>query len=171
MVFTSCSKSQDAVDSKWSSVQYYYSCGPLPPPYQYSFDLSVNGDGTGVLIYRLGNDVNKEPLVYNFTVCPCDLKTLNGKVENSDLLSGKVEAVPENKHPIGGSLERARIIIPNPNPDLDQPPRVIESPYFPTDEYKQNLKELYDFIKTLVPKETWSDVSAKQTEYESNYKK
>lgn len=171
MIFTSCSKSQDTVKASWSSVQYYYTRGPLPPPYHFSFDLSVNGDGSGVLIYRLGYDVNKEPLVYNFTVDSDGLKSLNCKVESSNLLSGKVEAVPENKHPIGGPLERVRIIIPNPNPDLDQPPRVIESPYFPTDEYKQNLQELYEFIKTLVPKETWFDINGKQTEYEANYKK
>jgi len=171
IVFTSCSKSQDSTKATWSSVQYYYTRGPLPPPYHFSFDLTVNGDGTGILIYRLGYDASSEPLVYNFTVNPDELSTLNCKVKNSKLLTGKVEAVPENKHPIGGPTERVRIIIPNPNPDLDQPPRVIESPYFPLDEYKQDLQELYEYIKKLVPEKTWFDINGKQTEYEANYKK
>lgn len=171
MVFTSCSKSQDSIPKVWSSVQYNYTAGPLPPPYHHSFDISVNSDGDSKLIYRLGYDNSKEPLVYTFMVSPADIKNLDEKVVCSKLLTGNVEAIPENKHPIGGSLNKVRIIIPNPNPDLDQPPRVIESPYFPTEDYKDGLQDLYDFIKTLVPVETWNDVSLKKEEYEKSFKK
>ena len=169
-VFTSCTKSQDINIKDWSVVRYYYSRGPLPPPYHYSFEITVNNGGSSMLNYYLGYD-NNTPLVYNFTVSTDDLKLLEEKIGNSNLASGKVESMPENEHPIGGPLNKVKLIITDPNPDLDQPPKVFESPYFPKEEFKKNLQELYEFIEKLVPGDVWLDVGGKKTEYETNYKK
>jgi len=169
-VFTSCAKSQDSLFKDWSDVQYFYTAGPLPPPYHYSYDVAVNRNGVSILTYRLGYETNKDPLTYNFNVCADDLKLLEEKIVSSNLASGKIEAVPEGRHPIGGSLNKVRLICTNPNPDLDQPPKMIESPYFPKDEYKENLQELYDFIKKLVPEDVWTDVKTKKEEFEKSMK-
>jgi hypothetical protein len=170
VVLTSCSKSQDISIKDWSAIQYYYSSGPLPPPYHFSYEITINNGGSSMLNYYLGYD-NKAPLIYNFTVSQEDLKQLEDKIVNSNLISGKIESLAENKHPVGGSLNKAKLIIADPNPDLDQPPRVIESPYFPKEEFKENLQELYEFLKKLVPADVWLDVNGKTTEYEANNKK
>lgn len=169
-VLTSCTKSQDTTPVDWSSCQYFYSRGPLPPPYHYSLEVIVNNNGTGALNYHLGYGENT-PLNYSFTVSTDDLKLLSEKICHSKIASDKVAPVPENEHPIGGPTEYARLIITNSNPDLDQPPRVFQSPVFPKEEYKNDLKELYEFVMSLVPQDVWLDVNGKQTEYETNFKK
>ena len=40
-------------------------------------------------------------------------------------------------------IQNVKITIVNPDPNLDQPPRVIETPYFPIEEYKEGLGNLY----------------------------
>jgi hypothetical protein len=169
-VLTSCSKSQDDSHTDWSSVQYIYSRGPLPPPYHYNYNISVNKDGSGAVNYNLGYGENT-PLNYTFTVSSEDIKLLSEKICKSKITSDKVAPVPENEHPIGGQTEYAKVVITNPNPDLDQPPKVYQSPVFPKEEFKSDLNELYEFIQKLVPKDVWFDVNGKQTEYQSNFKK
>lgn len=170
VVLTSCSKSQDDSHTDWSSVQYIYSRGPLPPPYHYNYNIAVNKDGSGTLNYNLGYGENS-PLSYSFTVSAEDIKLLGEKICKSKIASDKVAPVPENEHPIGGQTEYAKVVITNPNPDLDQPPKVYQSPVFPKEEFKSDLNELYEFIQKLVPSDVWFDVNGKQTEYQSNFKK
>ncbi len=168
-MLTSCSNSKHTSDSSWTSIQYSYSSGPLPPPYHFNYDITVNSDCTAALSYRLGYE-DSQPLNYTFTVPKEKLKLLNEKIAASQIASGKIEAVPENKHPVGGSLENAKLVVTKSNPDLDQPPKAFESPYFPEEKYKKNLDDLYAFIKSLVPQSTWDDINAKKTEYESKHK-
>jgi hypothetical protein len=169
-VIASCTNSQDVTSNEWSAIQYYYSSGPLPPPYHYSYDITTNNDGTSSLNYRLGYDEQIPPINYSYTVSKENLKLLTEKIANSKLTTGKIDAEPENKHPVGGSLERVRLIVTKADPDLDQPPKAFESPYFPTVSYKKNLEELYLFITKLVPDSIWSDVKIKKSEFESKNK-
>jgi hypothetical protein len=169
-ILASCTNSQDVTSSEWSAIQYYYSSGPLPPPYHYSYEVNVNNDGTSSLNYRFGYDEQNPPINYSFNISKDNLKLLSEKIANSKLATGKIEAEPENKHPVGGSLERVKLIITKSDPDLDQPPKAYESPYFPTAAYKKNLEELYLFINKLVPDSIWADVKAKKSEFESKSK-
>ncbi len=168
--FVSCSKSQEESSVNWASVQYFYSRGSLPPPYHYNFSITVNNDGTSALNYNLGYGENP-PLNYAFTVKPEDLKLLSNKINASPLASEKTESLSEKDNPVGGPTDYIRIIITNSNPDLDQPPKVIQSPVFPKEEFKKDLNDLYEFVKKLVPSDVWLDVNGKQTEYETNFKK
>lgn len=169
-VIASCTNSQDVSTNEWSAIQYFYNSGPLPPPYHYSYEITVNNNGESALNYRLGYDEQRAPINYTFNITKENLKRLSEKIRTSQIATGKIEAVPENQHPIGGSLERIRLIITKADPDLDQPPKAIESPYFPTEKYKKNLEELYSFINKLVPDSIWSDIKAKKTEFESQNK-
>lgn len=168
-ILASCSNSQQNADSSWTSIQYSYSSGPLPPPYHYSYDITVNSDCTASLNYLLGYE-ESQPLNYNFKVTIDKIKLLNDKITASQIATGKIEAVPENKHPVGGSLEKVKLIVTKSNPDLDQPPKAFESPYFPVEKYKNNLEELYTFIKSLVPENIWNEVKAKKSDFESKNK-
>ncbi|MFA5011514.1 MAG: hypothetical protein WC644_06120 [Ignavibacteria bacterium] len=169
-VIASCTNSQDVTKSDWSALQYFYNSGPLPPPYHYSYEITINNNGESSLNYRLGYDEQKPPINYSFNVSKQDLKLLSEKITTSQLATGKIKAVPENQHPVGGSLERVKLIITKENPELDQPPVAFESPYFPIEMYKKNLDELYSFIKKLVPDSIWADAEAKKSEFENNHK-
>lgn len=165
-IIASCTISQDVRPNEWSAIQYFYDSGPLPPPYHYNYEVTINNDGASSLSYRFGYDEQNSPISHSFIVSKENLKILSEKISVSQLSTGKVESVPENQHPIGGSLERVRLIITKANPDLDQPPKAIDSPYFPTKKYKKNLEELYSMVNKLVPDSIWSDVKTKKSEYE-----
>ena len=62
------------------------------------------------------------------------------------------------------------VIIADTNTMFDRPPQVKTSPYFPTDEFKEDLQNLYKFTTSLVPKDLWDQVEIKRKEYEENYK-
>lgn len=168
-LLTSCSNSQQNADSSWTSIQYSYSSGPLPPPYHYSYDITVNSDCTASLNYMLGYE-ESQPLNYTFSITKDKMKMLSEKISASQISTGKIESVPENRHPIGGSLEKAKLVVTKADPNLDQPPKAFESPYFPVEKYKKNLEELYTFIKSLVPENVWSEVNAKKSDFESKHK-
>lgn len=165
-IIASCTNSQDVSINEWSAIQYFYNSGPLPPPYHYNYEVTINNDGASSLNYRLGYDEQNPYLNYSFILSKENMKVLSDKISLSQLSTGKIESEPENHHPVGGSLEKARLIITKANPDLDQPPKAFESPYFPTEKYKKNLEELYSLINKLVPDSIWSDVKAKKSEYE-----
>lgn len=169
-ILGSCTNSQDVTSNEWTSIQYYYSSGPLPPPYHYNYEFTINNNCTSSLNYRLGYNEQDPPFNYSFNVSKENLKVLSEKITLSQLSTGKIESEPENRHPVGGSLERVRLVITKDDPDLDQPPKAYESPYFPTEKYKKNLEELYSFMKKLVPDSIWSDINARKSEYESKNK-
>jgi len=169
MIFSSCTRAQDGKLENWSLITYSYSSGPLPPPYHYSYQFNINNDGKSNLNFVLGYD-NTTVLDYNFDVSKEDLKKLEEQIIHSQILTG-IKALPENRHPIGGPLSQVRLVIVNPNPDLDQPPKVFETPYFPEKAFESCVNELYEFIDTLIPKSVNDDITAKKKEYEEKNKK
>ena len=168
MAFASCSVSQDEV--KWSSVNYMFESGPLPPIYQYSYSVTINRNCDGGMVGFIGSDPSNPSLTYEFKVSKDSLKFLNDAIKNSKILIEDIAELPEGKRPVGGHLEKVRIIIENDNPNLDQPPRVKESPFFPVEKYQKGLNNLYETILSFVPKNVWDDFNAKKEEYQKNGK-
>ncbi|MCE1166000.1 MAG: hypothetical protein LWX07_11435 [Bacteroidetes bacterium] len=168
LMTASCTKSQDM---NWTSLTYEFSAGPLPPPYHYQYSISINHDGSANMMYKLGYDDKDPAYNYSFTVDPEAMRELDNKIKESQLLDAKLEAMPENEHPVGGPLNRVVIYRVNSDPNLDQPPQVFEAPYFPKREYMKGLVGLYDYIDGLVPDDVNSDISAKKTEFESEHKR
>ena len=171
----SCSNSQNQVSDNpvgWASVQLFYECGPLPPQYRYDYSISINRDGIGNFACNLGYDKSLPAIIYNFKLSNDSLEILDKAIKESNVLTEKIEAMPENMHPIGGSTYKVRIILPGQKGDslTDRPPRVIETPEFPLEKYKPALEKLYDAIKTTVPKSYWDDLELKKKEFEANYK-
>lgn len=167
LVFASCSTSQDSV--KWSSVSYMYESGPLPPKYQYNYTITLNTNLDGGMVAFFGGDPANPSLTYDFKISKDSIKILTEAIKNSKILEEEIGQLPENMHPIGGSLEKVRVVLVNENPNLDQPPRAKESPYFPVEKYKKGLQNLYETIKVFVPKKVWDDFEAKRTEYQNSH--
>jgi hypothetical protein len=168
LVLASCSSSQ--VEEKWSSVNYMFESGPLPPKYQYSYTITINRNCDGMVVAFIGADASNSSLTYEFKFSKDSLKYLNDAIKESKILTESIEEEPEGKRPVGGHLEKVRVIIENTNPNLDQPPRVKESPYFPIKKYRLGLYSLYETIQSYVPENIWDDFNAKKEEYQKNSK-
>ena len=160
---TSCGRAQvDSIKNDWGSVQYFYDCGPLPPKYHHEYVITINKDNSAGMVYSFGYDKSVPSLLYDFKISAEDLKNLNDAVIASSMLDKDIPPMPENQHPIGGSMRKVRIVFVDTNSNFDRPPRVKESPYFPVAEYKENLENLYKVIVSLVPKNVWDDIENKK---------
>jgi hypothetical protein len=150
LVFTSCTKSQDDPGAIWTSLIYSYDCGPLPPPHHYEYTLSINADGSAIYTYQSDYE-GKKVTTRNFKITDEQMAGLKVRLVASLIFTNKIEKLDEGKHPIGGSTENVKVFVVNPDPNLDQPPQVFESPYFPKDEFKPMLELLYAYIQGLIP--------------------
>jgi hypothetical protein len=164
-VFASCSTSQ--VEDKWSSVQYMFESGPLPPKYQYSYTVTINNNCDGVMVCFIGADPSNSSLTYEFKIPKDSLIYLNDAIKKSKILIEEITEEPEGNRPVGGHLEKVRVVLIDDNPNLDRPPRVKESPYFPAKKYRLGLYSLYETIQSYVPENIWDDFNAKKEEYQS----
>lgn len=164
LIFASCSVSQTEI--KWSSLSYMYESGPLPPKYQYSYTITLNTNCDGGVVAFIGTDPSNSSLTYEFKISKDSIILLDNAVKESKILDEEIERLPEGKHPIGGYLEKVRVVLFDDNPNLDRPPRVKESPYFPTEKYKEALQNLYKTIVAFVPQKVWDDFEAKKQEYQ-----
>jgi hypothetical protein len=165
LMFYSCSTSQSSYE--WSSLSYMYESGPLPPKYQYNYTITLNTNFEGGMVAFVGADPSNPSLTYDFKISKDNLKSLDEAVKKSKILEDVIESIPEGSQPIGGHLEKIRVILYDDNPNLDRPPRVKESPYFPVEKYKNGLQKLYETVKAFVPKKVWDNFEAKKQEYQS----
>lgn len=168
LIFVSCSTSQ--IGDKWSSLSYMYESGPLPPKYQYSYTVNLNTNCDGGVVCFIGDDPSNSSLIYEFKFSKDSLVILDDAIKKSKILEEEIGKLPEGQHPIGGHLEKVRVILFDDNPNLDRPPRVKESPYFPVEKYRSGLQNLYKTILAFVPKKIWDDFEAKKQEFQSKEK-
>ncbi|MBI5403032.1 MAG: hypothetical protein HY959_06500 [Ignavibacteriae bacterium] len=165
LLIISCAGSQSG--PKWSSVSLMYESGPLPPKYQYSYTVTINTNGDGGVVCFVGADPSNPSLTYDFKCTPENTKKIDEAIKKSKILEDEITEMPEGKRPIGGHLEKVRVILENENPNLDQPPKVKESPYFPDEKYRSGLNNLYETIQKIVPSSVWDDFEKKKSEYQS----
>jgi hypothetical protein len=143
----------------------------MPPPYFYSYSILINSDdASGFLKYAFDySQEDNPPLEYKLTFSEEQMGILNEAIRGSKVLCEEIESVPDSLQPIGGSVENIKITIVDPNPDLDQPPRIIKTPYFPIEKYKEGLENLYETINKLVPESIWEEIKTKKDEYIKQY--
>lgn len=156
---------------KWSTLEYSFRSGTMPPPYFYSYSILINSDdASGFLKYAFDySQEDNPPLEYKLTLSEEQMGILNEAIKESKVLCEEIESVPDSLQPIGGSVQNVKITIVNPDPNLDQPPRIIETPYFPIEEYKDGLENLYETINKLVPENIWEEIKTKKYEYIKQY--
>ena len=51
------------------------------------------------------------------------------------------------------------------DPNLDQLPQTITTPYFPEKEYTERLAKLYDLMKSYIPEATWKRIEGLKEGY------
>ncbi len=152
------------ITENWEVLTYEYESGPITPKYQYSYKIIVNSNRNCEYIYTFPMERSKT-LEYKFQITKEQMTGLNDAIKKSKILEIQIPKLPEGKTPIGGDLEQVKIVVPNPDPYLDQPPKVYESPYFPEEKYKEDLENLYNVIKKLVPENFRKEAEEKRQEF------
>jgi len=165
MFFFSCAGSQD--NNKWSSVSYMYDSGPLPPEYQYNYVVTIHSNGEAAMVYFIGADPSNSSLTYDFKCTPENLKKIGDAIAKSKILDEDIKEEPEGNRPIGGHLEKVRVVLEEENPLLDRAPRMKESPYFPLKKYRDGLNKLFETVASFVPENVWLDIEKKKSELKS----
>jgi hypothetical protein len=155
--------------NQWEEIVYHYQTGTVPPPYYYSYDLTINPSGTGTLVYspNYGKDTT---WVYNITLSEDDVNRLSSAISESGVLTGTISELPDSLRPIGGALQNISIQQPR-DPNLDQTPGRIVVPYFPKPEFREKIMNLYSQIKKMVPQSIWDEIDLRKGEYIKNHKK
>lgn len=170
--YSCSSKNVTSDDPKWTIIQYYFQTGTVPPPYYYSYSILINTDKKVILKYIAGylqDDTNT--FNYELTLTNDQLKTLNDEIEKSEVIEGDIKSLPQDRTPVGGSNNSLRITFVNPNPNLDQPPRIKDITPFPEKQWVEKLDNLYKYIKELVPKANWDDAAKRRDEYMEKHKR
>ena len=164
LFFYSCAGSGSG--DKWSSVTYMFESGPLPPKYQYSYNLTIQNNGTAGFVGFIGADPSNSSITYDFKCTPEEVKKISDAIVKSKILEGEIKELPDGERPVGGHLEKARIVLVQDNPNLDRPPAVKESPYFPADKYRDGLNKLYETLQKTIPEKIWFDFEGKKSEFQ-----
>jgi len=155
--------------NQWEEIVYHYQTGTVPPPYYYSYDLTINPSGTGTLVYfpNYGKDTT---WVYNITFSQDDINTLSSAISESGVLTGTISELSDSLKPIGGALQNISIQQPQ-DPNLDQTPPRIVVPYFPKPEFMEKIMVLYSFIQKIVPENIRNEINLRKEEYIKNHEK
>lgn len=144
---TSCAQTD------WSKLIYSYNAGSLPPPYRYSYKITINIDGNAELEYVSGfksNDKNK--FNHKFEVSKINLSKLIEEIKSNDILNRNIKSRPSEEIPDGGHSDDLTIFY---NDEL-----INTVPNYPELKYENALNKLYKSITVCVPVEIWNEVNS-----------
>lgn len=156
-------------NTKWTDIMYHYQTGTIPPPYYYKYDLTINSAGFGTLVYYPDYS-EMTSWVFALKFSEEDINKLDKLISESNLLNETIPSLPDSLHPIGGPLKSLTIVLEQ-DPNLDQAPPRIKTPYFPAEEYKEKINSIYEEIRNLVPQSTWDEIKTRKDEFIEKYKK
>lgn len=158
LAFFSC---RSSAQNKWEKLEYYYNVGSLPPPYHYSYTVTIDKDGKGNLKYLGGYEsTDKNTSEYTFELSTGELKKLRKEIKNSGILNLDIEQRPGEKIPDGGHSDNLQIY----SKDDDGKLQCIKSiPSYPDLKYENILNKLYETIKKSVPENIWKEVESKKS--------
>jgi hypothetical protein len=162
----SCGNTQE-INRNWEILDYSFSSGPVSPEYQYGYRIIINYDRSCFIQYFIPGSDNFE---YTFSIINEQMEMLNIKLNECRIFDDDIPSLALEEIPDGGSNETVSITVPNPDPNLDQPPRVFSSPVYPQEPYKTNLDKLYSYINELVPENIKAEAESKRLDIIKNKK-
>ncbi len=154
-----CGAAEVAVETPADfALVYSWSEGSLPPPYHYSYTISLQPDGAGELVFVPGYSGGETPIwTEAFSVSSAQRSSLYTLMREKDLFSR--EFPPNDELSVGGSTESLQATASGQQIQL--PPQLR-----PGDEAM--LSAVYAGINSLVPAELWAQVRQKHQEYEDS---
>lgn len=144
----------------WSELFFHYQTGTVPPPYYFSYDITVGQDGTLTLAYHPGYQTDST-WRYDLKLTTESIADLNKAIIESGVLTESIPELPQEHRPIGGALQHVTIMLKQ-DPNSDRMPRRVATPDFPQEAYKEKLNTLYEQIIKLVPQSTWDEIETRK---------
>ncbi len=154
---------------KWTDIMYHYQTGTIPPPHYYKYDLTINSAGFGTLVYYPDYS-EMDSWVFALKFSEDDINKLDNIISESNILNESIPSLPDSLLPVGGPLQNMTVVLEQ-DPNLDQIPPRVSTPYFPAAGYKEKVDKIYDEIKNMVPQTTWDEIKTRKDEFIKNYKK
>jgi hypothetical protein len=136
--------------NNWTTIDYNYSSGPVSPEYQYNYQIVINSNGTGNIIYTKGTEKTDN----SFRISRNGLNRLNAAIRNSQVITVDPNDMKSNENLMGGKSRTLKVTMSQPV-NTDQPPRVINIPSQLNSTYSAGVLDLYYVIEMLVPPSVW----------------
>ena len=143
------------------SITLKWGTGSLPPPYNYSYNISCGPGLNGSFEYQGGNGLSQipEPWITYFDINAGNMDDLYLLLEKNDFFRDRWE---KSEPSIGGSYTIIKIISNRKNYDIP-PDFELKT------EDAQKINEAADLINSLVSEKIWIEMQRKQSEFEKSY--
>jgi hypothetical protein len=142
------------------TVEYQWVAGSMPPPYHYEFLIRIKSSGQGEVVYWPDYSGPATPeWTERFTVSAEQLQQLFNTMKEQGLFT---EIWQEGRHSVGGSYEFMTVVA-NGNK--------IKTPAFALPEQTDRMRNIYDALRVLPPKNIWTKLGAQRQKYMDSYEK
>jgi hypothetical protein len=153
-LLVACTPAAAAVPTDFALV-YVWREGSLPPPYHYSYQITLNADGTGMIAFTpdyAGPAVPtwEEP----FQLSAADLATFYQALVDEGLLRERWRA--ESDPPVGGSSAELQVTANR---------RAITIPSFVVERQQGQAVAIHTLIEAQVPEPIWAKLRAQHEAY------
>lgn len=142
-----------AQSTKWSTISYSYSKGPVSPEFQFSYTILIYKDGSGSISYTKSSGTSMNMFSFGYS----GLSRLNKALKNSKVFTVSTDNMKSDNNLIGGPARSAKITMWQ-SPNSDAMPTIIEIPGNVNQEYSAGIDNLYNTIDGLVPSSVWDAV-------------
>ncbi|MCX6164116.1 MAG: hypothetical protein NTU73_04530 [Ignavibacteriae bacterium] len=149
--------------NEWSKLEYSFNVGALPPPYHYSYKITISMNGAGELVYVGGNqDKDKNTSKYTFELDNEKLVILENAVKESDVMNLDIKTRPSNEIPDGGHSDGLELFGYSKKNDTKDLVLLKRVPTYPELKYETVLNTLYKVIQNSVPEDIWKEAKSKR---------
>ena len=156
---TGCSTTPP-IQSDDFQVQYHWATGSLPPPYYYSYTITLGPKNVGKIEFQPNYAYEDTPLwVEEFEVTNAQLEQIFSNLSEVGVFSRGWKQ--SGDVPTGGSSDNLTVI--NAGEEYKVPSYVADK------QASSDIGEVYDLISSLVPKATWEDLLARHDQYVLEY--
>lgn len=142
------------------TVEYSWWSGSTPPPYHYEYDLKIGPGSKGEIVFRPGYPGSDTPVwTETFPISDGALDNLYKLLVERKILRKDWKEM--RNPPVGGSVESMTVLANNESYKV---PSHVE-------EEGQALAEVYEAIRSMVPKQMWDDLMARRETYMEEQKR
>jgi hypothetical protein len=140
-------------------VRYDWRAGTMPPPYHYSYSISLQADGSGEVTMTPDYDGPAVPIWREpFSVTTAEVAQLYALMLEQGLLSQSWRA--DADPPVGGS---------SGNLTVQAAGRTVAIPPFLATDQQARAETMADALRALVPEPIFTDLEARRAEYVAEY--
>jgi hypothetical protein len=141
------------------NVRYDWRAGTMPPPYHYSYSISLQADGSGEVAMTPDYDGPTVPTWREpFSVTPAEVAQLYALMDAQGLFSQTWRAADDP--PVGGS---------SANLTVQAAGRTIAIPPFLAADQQARAQTMAAALRALVPEPIFTDLEARRAQYVDTY--